>query len=91
MGRTTRHVRGAEGWISRRPRGDWRQCNRAGGSKVYYRLYLIRKARFRDAIDLHAADDASALMEAEHLTAGLPAELWCRGRRVATLLGADAA
>ena len=51
----------------------------------------MRVAHFRDAIDIHAADDAAALMEAEHLTAGLPAELWCRGRRVATLLGADAA
>ena len=58
---------------------------------MYYRLYLMRGAHFRDAIDIHAADDAAALMEAEHLTAGLPAELWCRGRRVATLRGADAA
>ncbi len=58
---------------------------------MYYRLYLMRGDRFRDAIDIHAADDATALLQAEHLTSGMPAELWCRGRRVATLLGADAA
>lgn len=58
---------------------------------MYYRLYLMRGDRFRDAIDIHAADDSTALLQAEHLTSGMPAELWCRGRRVATLLGADAA
>ena len=58
---------------------------------MYYRLYLIRGDHFRDAIEIHAADDAAALLQAEQLTAGLPAELWCRGRRVATFFSADAA
>jgi len=65
--------------------------SRAGGSKVYYRLYLIRGAHFRDLIEIHAANDAVALVEAQRKAGGLPAELWCRGRRVATLLGASAA
>jgi hypothetical protein len=58
---------------------------------VYYRLYLIRNERFRDAIDIHAANDDAALMEAEHQAEGMSAELWCRGRRVANLLAASAA
>ena len=56
-----------------------------GGPKVYYRLYLIRNERFRDAIDIHAANDDAAIMEAEHQADGMSAELWCRGRRVASL------
>jgi hypothetical protein len=58
---------------------------------VYYRLYLIRNERFRDAIEIHAANDDAALVEAENQADGMPAELWCRGRRVASLLGASAA
>lgn len=57
---------------------------------MYYRLYLIRGHRFRDAIEIHAANDADALVEAEQQADGLSAELWCRGRRVA-LLRASAA
>jgi hypothetical protein len=57
---------------------------------MYYRLYLMRGDRFRDAIEIHATDDAAALLEAEQLAEGLPAELWCRGRRVATLLASAA-
>ena len=52
---------------------------------MYYRLYLIRNERFRDAIDIHAANDDAAIMEAEHQADGMSAELWCRGRRVASL------
>ena len=33
-----------------------------GGSNMYYRLYLMRGDRFRDAIEIHAADDATALV-----------------------------
>jgi len=57
---------------------------------VYYRLYLIRGDRFHDLVEIHAANDAAALVEAEEHTEGLPAELWCRGRRVASF-GAEAA
>lgn len=57
---------------------------------MYYRLYLIRGEHFRDAIEIHAADDAAALLEAGRRAGGLAAELWCRGRRVA-LIGAAAA
>ena len=32
---------------------------------MYYRLYLMRGEHFRDAIEIHAADDASALKKAE--------------------------
>jgi len=67
------------------------RLSRAGGSKVYYRLYLMRGDRFRDAIEIHAADDASAMEQAEQRKEALPAELWCRGRRVATLLGSPQA
>ena len=62
-----------------------------GGPHVYYRLYLMRGDRFRDAIEIHAADDATALEEAERSKGALAAELWCRGRRVATFLGQAAA
>lgn len=58
---------------------------------MYYRLYLIRGDHFRDAIEIHAADDDSALEQAEQMKGDLPAELWCRGRRVATFLGRSAA
>ena len=54
---------------------------------MYYRLYLMRDDRIRDAIEIHAADDASALHKAEERKGGLAAELWCRGRRVGTLMG----
>jgi hypothetical protein len=47
----------------------------------------MRGDRFRDAIEIHAADDESAMVQAEQRKEALPAELWCRGRRVATLLG----
>lgn len=50
----------------------------------------MRGDRIRDAIEIHAANDTTALLEAEQLSGGLPAELWCRGRRVATLLDAAA-
>ena len=56
-----------------------------------YRLYLLRSGRIRDAVDIHAADDASAIRMAEQLAGGFPAELWCRSRMVAALLGASAA
>jgi hypothetical protein len=52
---------------------------------LYYRLYLLRGDRFRDAIEIHAADDATALEKAEQSKGDLAAELWCRGRRVATM------
>jgi hypothetical protein len=55
---------------------------------VYYRLYLMRGDRIRDAIEIHATDDESALQKARQSKGVLPAELWCRGRRVATLLAA---
>jgi hypothetical protein len=58
---------------------------------LYYRLYLMRGDRFRDAIEIHAIDDATALEKAEQSKGGLAAELWCRGRRVATFLGQSAA
>jgi hypothetical protein len=54
-------------------------------------LYLIRGDHFRDAIEIHADDDASALEKAERLKGELHAELWCRGRRVAIFLGRSAA
>ena len=63
--------------------------SRAGGSRVYYRLYLMRGDRIRDAIEIHAADDAAAMEQAEQQKAVLPAELWCQGRRVATFVGAS--
>lgn len=52
---------------------------------MYYRLYLMRDDRIRDAIEFHAADDASALHKAEQRKGGLAAELWCRGRRVGSI------
>ena len=53
---------------------------------MYYRLYLMRGDRIRDAIEIHAVDDAAALRKAEQQRKDwLPAELWCRNRRVATL------
>ena len=55
-----------------------------------YRLYLIRGDRIRDAIEIHAANDAAAMEQAEQHSEALPAELWCRGRRVATLAAAGA-
>jgi|SoiMethySBSTD1v2_1073268.scaffolds.fasta_scaffold3340514_1 hypothetical protein len=58
------------------------------GVQVYYRLYLMRGDRIRDAIEIHAADDESALRKATQKKGPLPAELWCRGRRVATFLPA---
>jgi hypothetical protein len=57
---------------------------------MYYRLYLMRGGRFRDAIDFHAANDAEALAEAEQQAEGSPAELWCRARRIASLSAAAA-
>jgi hypothetical protein len=51
----------------------------------------MRGEHFRDAIEIHAADDASALKKAEDTKDDRPAELWCRGRRVATFLGRTAA
>lgn len=58
------------------------------GVQVYYRLYLMRGDRIRDAIEIHATDDQSALQKARQKKGLLPAELWCRGRRVATFLAA---
>jgi hypothetical protein len=58
---------------------------------VYYRLYLMRGDRFRDAVEIHAADDASAMEQAEQHKECMPAELWCRGRRVAMLPGSSPA
>ena len=55
---------------------------------MYYRLYLMRGDRIRDAIEIHAADDESALQKARQRKGSLPAELWCRSRRVATFLAA---
>ncbi len=51
----------------------------------------MRGDRFRDAIEIHAADDESAMEQAEQRKEALPAELWCRGRRVATMLGTSSA
>lgn len=56
-----------------------------------YRLYFLRGGRIRDAVDIHAANDADALCTAEQQAGEDSAELWCAGRRVATLLGANAA
>ena len=56
-----------------------------------YRLYLWRGGRIRDAIDIHADDDAAAIRAAEQKAGNVAAELWCAGRRVATMLGAAAA
>lgn len=50
-----------------------------------YRLYLLRGGRIRDAVDIHASDDAAALTKARQKAGSLAAELWCRERRVATL------
>ena len=58
------------------------------GVQVYYRLYLMRGDRIRDAIEIHAADDDSARQKAEVRKGSLPAELWCLSRRVATFLAA---
>ena len=58
---------------------------------MYYRLYLMRGGRIRDAIEIHAADDASALATAERSRGVLPAELWCQGRIVASFAGSAAA
>ena len=58
------------------------------GVQVYYRLYLMRGDRIRDAIEIHAVDDESALHKARQRKGSLPAELWCRSRRVATFLAA---
>ena len=55
---------------------------------MYYRLYLMRGGRIRDAIEIHASDDESALHKARQRKGSLPAELWCRSRRVATFLAA---
>ena len=55
---------------------------------TYYRLYLMRDGRIRDAVEIHAADDAAALRSAALQAGAQAAELWCRGRRVATLLAA---
>ena len=57
----------------------------------YYRLYLKRGDRIRDAIEIHADDDRAALEKAELSKGLLPAELWCRGRLVATFAGTKAA
>ena len=56
-----------------------------------YRLYFLRGRRIRDAVDIHAVDDATALRKAEQKAGTFAAELWCAERRVATLLGASAA
>ena len=56
-----------------------------------YRLYLLRGGRIRDAVDIHAEDDDSALREAEKEAGCSAAELWCGGRYVANLLGREAA
>jgi hypothetical protein len=90
VGSTARHTRAVDRWNPLRLRVLVKQ-SRAGGSKVYYRLYLMRGDRFRDAIEIHAADDESAMEQAEQRKEALPAELWCRGRRVATLLGTSSA
>ena len=77
------------------PQGWRSSCRRAlvyavkgRGVQVYYRLYLMRGDRIRDAIEIHASDDESALQKAEQRKGSLPAELWCRSRRVATFLAA---
>lgn len=56
-----------------------------------YRLYFLRGGRIRDAVDIHAADDAAALRKAEQKAGAVAAELWCANRRVATLAGVSAA
>jgi hypothetical protein len=56
-----------------------------------YRLYFVRQGRFHDVVDIHAADDEMALRLAEREAGSLAAELWCGGRRVANLLGREAA
>jgi len=48
----------------------------------------MRGDRIRDAIEIHATDDESALRKAEQRKGTLTAELWCRSRRVATFLAA---
>jgi hypothetical protein len=54
-----------------------------------YRLYFLRGGRICDVLDIHAADDAAAVRTAEEKAGSVAAELWCGGRRVANLLGAD--
>jgi hypothetical protein len=49
-------------------------------------LYLMRGSRIRDAVDIHAVDDAAALRSATLQAGAQAAELWCRTRRVATLI-----
>jgi hypothetical protein len=56
-----------------------------------YRLYLMRGGRIRDVVDIHAANDSAALDRAEEEAAGVAAELWYQGRRVATFPAASAA
>jgi hypothetical protein len=58
---------------------------------VDYRLYLLRGGRIRDAVDIHAADDDAALRQAEKEAGSIAAELWCGDRRVANLIGREAA
>jgi hypothetical protein len=55
---------------------------------TYYRLYFMSDGRIRDAVEIHAADDAAAMREATQRVGSRAGELWCRGRRVATLLAA---
>ena len=56
-----------------------------------YRLYLIRGGRIRDVVDIRAADDSAALLEAGKKASGFAAELWCESRRVGTFSSASAA
>ena len=52
-----------------------------------YRLYLLRNDHIRDAVNIHAADDAAALNAALVQAGCCAAELWCGPRRVAKLAG----
>ena len=48
-----------------------------------YRLYMMDRGHIRAAKDLTAPSDEEAVVLAEDLREGKPAELWDRARRIA--------
>jgi hypothetical protein len=50
-----------------------------------YRIFLTPGGRIRSpSIEFDASSDVVAIRHAEEVRRGAAAELWCRGRRVAT-------
>ena len=52
---------------------------------AYYRLYHIKGAHFAGFDEIEAADDVTAVREAERLKKTGHAELWCGGRKIKRL------